>query len=300
MIIVRIRGGLGNQLQQYAMYRKFIEMGKETRVDLSWFQEDVQQKQIMPRKLELSYFQGIELKECTEDEKTTLIGNEKSLYVKLKRRLFPGESHYFYEDGRMYLPEVFRLEDAYIDGYWACESYYHELMPVLQKELQFPVSQDSRNIEIMKGIKQENAVSIHIRRGDYLNPENAAIFGNICTEDYYQQAINIIRRKISNPHFYIFSDDGEYAREKYHTEEFTVIDWNRDHNSFFDIHLMSCCKHNICANSTFSFWGARLNANKEKIVIRPLKHRNNQAYDRDEMEKLWPGYILLDSESSQI
>ena len=299
MIIVRIRGGLGNQLQQYAMYRKFIEMGKEVSVDLSWFQEHVQKKQIMPRKLELSYFQGIELRECTETEKSALIGNDKNPFTRLQRRLFPEKSRYFLENGRMYLPEVFQLEHAYIDGYWACESYYHELMPVLQNELCFPQSQDLRNIEIINNMKRENAVSIHIRRGDYLNPENAAIFGNICTEEYYQQAINIIRRKIIEPHFYIFSDDGDYAREKYNTDEFTIIDWNHGENSLFDIQLMSCCKHNICANSTFSFWGARLNPNPEKIVIRPLKHRNNQAYDRKEMEKLWPGYTLLDGESDQ-
>lgn len=296
MIIVRIRGGLGNQLQQYAMYRKFIEMRREARVDLSWFREDIQKKQIMPRKLELSYFQGIEMKECTRDEKIALVGNEKNPFTKLQRRLFPMKSHYFYENGRMYLPEVFLLEDGYIDGYWACESYYHEMMPTLQGELQFPKSQEPRNTALMNRMKQENSVSIHIRRGDYLNPENEAVFGNICTEKYYQRAMDIICEKVRNPHFYIFSDDGEYAREKYCGEDFTVIDWNTGEYSFHDMQLMSCCKHNICANSTFSFWGARLNPNPDKILIRPLKHRNNQRYDRQEMEKLWQGYLLLDSE----
>lgn len=293
MIIVRIQGGLGNQLQQYAMYRKFVHMGTSAKIDLSWFSEENQKKQYAPRKLELDLFEHLPYEACTKKEKEAFTGKENSIVAKIVKYLAPGKSKYFHENGRMYLPEVFQLQDAYLDGYWACESYYHDMLPALREEIIFPESSNKKNLECMEQMERENSVSIHIRRGDYLNPENAALFGNICTEAYYENAINTICGKIANPHFYIFSDDTNYAKEKYSTPEFTIVDWNKGKESFFDIALMNHCKHNICANSTFSFWGVRLNPNPEKIAIRPLKHRNNQQYDREKMEKLWPGYILL-------
>ena len=89
---------------------------------------------------------------------------------------------------------------------------------------------------------------------DSLDPENAAMFGGICTDSYYKSAEGYIRDRVTNPHFYLFSDAPAYLREHYKGEEYTVVDWNHGADSFYDMELMSCCKHNICANSTFSFW----------------------------------------------
>lgn len=142
-------------------------------------------------------------------------------------------------------------------------------------------------------MQERESVSVHLRRGDYLDEKNTAMFGNICTDAYYRKAIEYVKTLCSNPHFYIFSDDIPYVRHQFTGEEYTVVDINHGRDSFFDMWLMSRCRHNICANSTFSFWGARLNSNDNKIMIRPTIHKNSQVFVKEEMEQLWPGWKFI-------
>ena len=118
----------------------------------------------------------------------------------------------------------------------------------------------------------------------------------ICTDDYYESAMRFIRERVENPVFYIFSDDVSYVREHYQGEDIRIADWNTGEDSLFDMQLMSKCKHNICANSTFSFWGARLNQNQHKLMIRPLRHDNYESITASQMHENWPGWILIDAE----
>lgn len=142
-------------------------------------------------------------------------------------------------------------------------------------------------------MQERESVSVHLRRGDYLDEKNTAMFGNICTDAYYRKAIEYVKTLCSNPHFYIFSDDIPYVRQQFTGEEYTVVDINHGRDSFFDMWLMSRCRHNICANSTFSFWGARLNSNDNKIMIRPTIHKNSQVFVKEEMKQLWPGWKFI-------
>lgn len=295
MVIVKIMGGLGNQLQQYAVYCKFLSLGIPAKLDLSWFDESEQAKQLKARELELAYFEGLPYEICSIEERERLIGREHSLKDKVLRKLLPNRYAYFQEAGRMYLPEIYTLQEAYLEGYWACEKYYADILEELRRLLVFPLSgqNGNRNREMAEKMQTESSVSVHIRRGDYLDAANAELFGGICTQAYYESAMNYCRERMPKAHFYIFSDDAEYAKAKYVGEEYTVLDFNKGKDSFYDMYLMSQCRHNICANSTFSFWGARLNANRNKIMVRPLKHRNNQQYDRAVMEELWKGWVLL-------
>lgn len=302
MIIIQVAGGLGNQLQQYALYRKLVRMGKEVRLDLSWFDKvqlaetgKTNGKKEMPvvtkRKLELKYFDRLVFEACNKDDRERLIGND-GLTGKIRRKLFPNTVKHFRES-EMYHPEIFTFEDMYLSGYFACEKYYGDILYDLREKLQFPPSDNPLNRQMAKEMENCNSVSVHIRRGDYLNPENAAMFGNICTDSYYQSAIGLIKEQIPDAHFYIFSDDSKYAGERYAGEEFTLVDINHGKDSFYDMWLMSKCKHNICANSTFSFWGARLNSNEEKIMIRPTIHKNSQMFVKEEMEDLWQGWVFV-------
>ena len=102
-----------------------------------------------------------------------------------------------------------------------------------------------------------------------------------------------MKEKIEDPHFFIFSDDTAYVREHYQWEEYTIVDINHGDDSFYDMYLMSRCEGNICANSTFSFWGARLNENPAKIRIRPSIHKNTQVCIPEEMKELWKGWTLI-------
>lgn len=292
MVIVKIMGGLGNQMQQYAVYRKFQTLGAEAAIDLSWFENGTQKKQLKPREFELAFFKELPYRSCTKAEREALLGKD-NLTEKLLNRLRGPKVSYFAEQGRMYLPEIFEKRNVYIEGYFACEKYYHDILDILRKDIQFPKPQNPKNTETAEQMKRECSVSIHLRRGDYLDAGNADLFGNICTPEYYKKAVDYVREREPMAHFYVFSDEPDYARSRYAGEEFTVVDWNHGRESFYDMYLMSRCRHNICANSTFSFWGARLNENADKMMIRPLKHRNNQEYDMEEMKRLWEGWTLI-------
>lgn len=319
MIIIQVAGGLGNQLQQYALYRKLVRIGKEVRLDLSWFEEvektQNREKQMhnsramMPnekkselyktpavtaRQLELLNFDGLTFETCSEEEKRKLIGSD-GLSGKLRRKLLPSTVHWFHES-EMYHPEIFIFEDMYLSGYFACEKYYADILHELRVEIRFSESTDSRNLELADEMQNCNSVSVHIRRGDYLNPENAAMFGNICTEAYYEAALRLMKEKVPDVRFYIFSDDVPYVRAKYTGAEYMVVDINHGEKSFYDMWLMRNCKHHICANSTFSFWGARLGNYEGKMKIRPTIHKNSQVFVKEEMEDLWNGWIFVSPE----
>lgn len=291
MIIIKINGGLGNQLQQYAMYDKLRSLGKNVKVDISWFQKEM--GKASRRNLELDYFQGVSYEACTEQEMSDILG-KRDVFCKVLEKLHLKEKH-LYVEHQMYDTGIFELDNKVLEGYWACEGYWGERIPELRKQLVFPKSDNPKNEKMLKKIKNTESVSIHIRRGDYLNPENQAIYGGICTDEYYEKAISYMEKKLWSPHFFIFSDDAEYAKKTYTKENYTVVDINHGQDSFYDMYLMGCCKHNICANSTFSFWGARLNENPYKLMIRPLKQRNTcDWYVPEIMKQLWKDWIMID------
>jgi len=326
MIIIQLAGGLGNQLQQYALYQKFKSLGAEAKLDLSWFEqfEDIKQETndkeqykeqnknyhgtnktkpaikqdivVTNRQCELDFFKHLPYESCTEEEKTALTGS-RGLAGKLRRKMLPQTVHW-YKEKQMYDPELLHYREMYLSGYFACEKYYADILPELREMIRFPEIADAQkriaNEEILKKIRNSHAVSVHIRRGDYLQPENAAMFGNICTEEYYESALDYMKEKIEDPHFFIFSDDTAYVREHYQGEKYTIVDINHGDDSFYDMYLMSRCEGNICANSTFSFWGARLNARPDKIMIRPTVQKNSQAFDEAQMKDLWKSWIFID------
>lgn len=198
-----------------------------------------------------------------------------------------------FEESKMYHPELLEFEDMYLTGYFACEKYYADILYDLREKIQFPPSSNPLNREMADRMRNENSVSVHVRRGDYLNPENVTMFGNICTDAYYQNAIDFVKRVIPDAHFYFFSDDVSYVKKRFPGDDYTIVDINHGRDSFYDMWLMSNCKHNICANSTFSFWGARLNPNENKIMIRPTIQKNSQVFVKEEMEDLWQGWKFV-------
>ena len=294
MVIIEVAGGLGNQLQQYALYRKFVRLGVKAKLDVSWFDKTSKADGVTERKLELTHFDRLLYETCTEEERTELIGSG-GLVGKLRRKLLPGSVRWFHES-KMYHPEIFEFENMYLSGYFACEKYYRDILYDLREKIQFPESDNPENHRIAQEMQNCQSVSIHVRRGDYLNPENKVIFGRICTDAYYDKALEVIRNKVPDARFYIFSDDITYVKEKYTGEEYTVVDINHGNDSFYDMWLMRQCKHNICANSTFSFWGARLNEFEHKITIRPTIHKSSQRFVKQEMEDFWQGWHFVSPE----
>lgn len=299
MIILQMMGGLGNQMQIYALYRKLLRCGndKDIKFDLSWFDNLTEkQREDAKRELlfELPFFEGLEIPVCTDDELKCLLKKKNSII----NRFFPWTNSIFCET-EMYHPEIFKLKNKYVSGYFGCQYYYDDIMGELRNLFIFPKHPDEelhlKNMGLIHKMSHEYSVSVHIRRGDYENPGTKERFGGICTDEYYDSAINFFKSKNVDVHFYIFSNDIEYVEGKFKSDEYTIIKHNTGENSMLDMQLMSACKGNICANSTFSFWGARLNKNKDKIAIRPLKMTNSDNYSADVIHELWNGWYLVDN-----
>lgn len=168
----------------------------------------------------------------------------------------------------------FTERGIYYDGWWHDKRFF--LDNVEKLEFQEPLLTES-NREYIRLMEATKSVALHVRRGDYLLPQFRDTYGGICTLEYYNEAIGIIKQKMSNPHFFVFSNDLEWVKENLCIENATYVSGNSGIDSWMDMYLMSHCKANIIANSTFSYWGARLNknANGGSIVIYPKCWINN-------------------------
>lgn len=159
------------------------------------------------------------------------------------------------------------------DGFWQSEKYFTDVQEDLRQVFRFDPSRLSeRSAEAADRIRSTNSVSVHIRRGDYLS--NRELNG-ICTASYYQKALHEMRARVPDSRFYVFSDDPNWVAENIYFADFELIDWNRSNESWQDMYLMCQCSHNIIANSSFSWWGAWLNTNPDKIIIAPSRWFNS-------------------------
>lgn len=167
-------------------------------------------------------------------------------------------------------------------GYWQNEGYLLPVEERIRKAFEFDLQKlSAQTLSIASQIAQPNSVAIHIRRGDYVNESaSAAVHGAICTEKYYHKAIELIQQKLpSDPHFYLFSDDPQWVEESFHLPHQTIVCHNRAADSWQDMYLFSQCQHHIIANSSFSWWGAWLSLNPNKIVIAPSIWFNQRQTD---------------------
>ena len=180
-------------------------------------------------------------------------------------------------------------KDWYICGFWIEEKYLHGRIDEIRKHLRFPAIEDDKNKKLEEEIELCNSVSIHVRRGDYLSSTYENMFVSL-GRDYYKRAVDHIKDKTGDPRFYIFSDDVDFVRDEFAwLENKCIVSGNRGNKSYLDMQLMSLCKHNIIANSTFSQWGALLNENEGHITVYPaayLKERDNEV-------KKMPGWVRI-------
>ena len=178
---------------------------------------------------------------------------------------------------------------AYYEGYFQSEKYFLHIRERLLREFKIstPPLHNSDNRRILDLILKKNAISLHIRRGDYLTPKNTERHC-LCSPSYYQNAIQYIIQRVENPHFFIFSDDISWVYDNFKISyPYTIVDVNDSYTGYYDLELMRNCKHNIIANSTFSWWGAWLNENPNKIVIAPQRWFMNQEDEIDIIPSSW-------------
>lgn len=190
----------------------------------------------------------------------------------LRNYLFgPKSSWITPDDPSAYYENVFNLnplKSYMFFGNWGNEKYRLNVNKEIIKAFKFPDFTTIQNKEISEIIVNTESVSLHVRHGDYKS------FGfPVLSLSYYKKAIEIISNKVKEPVFFLFSDDINYVKDNFSfLPQYHIVDWNKGKESYRDMQLMSLCKHNIIANSTFSFWGARLNTNKNAIKISPKYH----------------------------
>ena len=268
MIITRISGGLGNQMFQYAIAKSIAEKNNdEFKLDISFYP-----KQTL-RKYELNLF-NINENIATQKECNGLRGKEKLIY-KIKNRfsfkINRPKSYIFesLEQITIFQEEIYNLlGDIYLDGFWQNENYFKNIRDEIIKNF---IPKNSIGMEAKKyleDIKSTQSVSIHIRRGDYIANQHTNSIHGTCDVGYYKKAIAYIDERITNPCFYIFSDDMSWCKENFDFLKNKVF-LDDTKSTIDDLELMKNCKHNIVANSTFSWWAAWLNENNKKITIAP-------------------------------
>jgi hypothetical protein len=287
-IYVLCDGGLGNQLFEYACARALaIKTGGEVVLD-PW-----RSRRGRTRPLELQHF-NIKARFTTGFE--TLIcrlvdASRLRPVAKIARKIVPGMIPTVVRQKKNdYIPEIFEVPGPlFLDGWFQSELYFRDHREQLLPELTFRDPPDAINQEWLEKIRACNAVSVHVRRGDYVSDPFIATGIGTCSLEYYQAAIDLIRQRVENPTFFVFSDDPEWTRRNLPVPEPRhFISHNCGKCDREDMRLMSACKHFIIANSTFSWWGAWLATNAEKIVIAPKRWFANPKYsEKDVVPTAW-------------
>ena len=284
MIVIRLNGGLGNQFFQYALGRRLsIERQTILRFDLGTFESDPQ------REYELYHFNtaGVPISKQELHRFLWWHGSKitKVCYEALQFRKAYYRRTVVNERTPAYDPNILKVpETVYLSGYWQSEKYFLDIQNIIRQDFTFKVEQDLKSQEVARMIKNTQSVSIHMRRGDYVsNVETNRVHG-ICDLDYYKQCVSKIAEKISNPHFFVFSDDPDWVTTNFHLNyPVTFVVHNDASRNYEDLRLMSMCKHNIIANSSFSWWGAWRNQNQEKLVFAPKKWFNDPKLDTKDL-----------------
>jgi Glycosyl transferase family 11 len=271
MVITHLIGGLGNQMFQYAAGRALsLELKTELMLDISDFNgyrlhhgfelhrlfdcsAVIAQKRDLKKVLGLQYFPVIR----------KVIGNSRLPLFHYNKLVV--EPHFQYWPG---INDS--QENCYILGYWQSAKYFENHASRIKRDFTFKLPMSEGNSELASRLATLNAVSIHVRRGDYVeNAKTSAIHG-ACSPSFYEMAINFISQRVPQPCFFIFSDDIEWARNNIKTDfQHEYVSHNCGAESFNDMRLMSMCKHHIIANSSFSWWAAWLGTSEKKIVVAP-------------------------------
>jgi hypothetical protein len=295
MIIVKLFGGLGNQMFQYAAGRRLaLVHNVPLKLDTDWFN-------FMPlgdaaRSYALGVF-SFQEHIASEEEIRFFEGARKSKFRNMlncfnKKSKFARDTQNIVKEKFFHFDQsILNLPDnSYLIGYWQSEKYFGDVAEIIRQEFIHCQPLAGKNLELADQIRNTtSSVSIHVRRGDYASNPVVAEFHGLCGLDYYRRCIDELARRVTNPHFFIFSDDPGWSREHLKFDfPLTHVDHNDISNGHEDLRLMSLCCHNITANSSFSWWGAWLNPNPSKLVYAPSRWFNNTDIDtKDLIPSTW-------------
>jgi len=260
MLIVRICGGLGNQMFQYAFGRYLsFKHNKDLLIDASFFKNKNSNREIGISKLNVHCKISLDAYKTQKYFKNPTI-NKYFNYFLLNFNI--------YSESKVsnFKKDLLKKNKGYFDGYWQTEKYFYPIRDILIEEFK-PKHISLEIIDLIHKIQNTNSISLHIRKADYLYVINSGIYAN-CSTSYYMNSINLMLNKFSNAVFYIFTDDLNWVNNNLNFTNIKHEFVSKD--PIEDLYIMSKCKHNIISNSTFSWWSAWLNEYSKKVVIAPL------------------------------
>lgn len=286
MIITRLQGGLGNQMFQYAAgLRLALARGTCLKLDLSLLDDP---SAVTKRAFALGDF-PIRAGLAGPEDLARVAARERSLPRRLARRLGRGagatERHFHFDPAVLSLPD-----DSCLRGYWQSERYFADVADSVRRD--FTLGPPAgRNAALLEEISACNAVSLHVRRGDYVTHPRVRAMHGTCTLDYYRRATAFVAERVKDPVFFLFSDDPEWTRAHLDLDDAgpaRVVDHNAPEQGHEDMRLMSRCAHHVIVNSSFSWWGAWLDPRPEKIVVAPDPWFRDAPHDtRDLLPEGW-------------
>ena len=296
MVIVRLMGGLGNQMFQYAAARR-IALAHQVplKLDISWFAQ-------WPDRAYALHGLGIEETFATPDELRQVAGPSAKgigwLAFRLRRRW--GIAYgwtWIHERGLS--PFDSRALDpptrVYLDGYWQSEKYFSDVADTIRREFTIDCptdTMDPRARDLADQIAATASVSVHIRRGDYVADPRKSRVRSVCTPAYYQDCVARVAERVPDPHLFLFSDDPPWvAANLRFAYPATLVSERAPHTEHAELRLMSACRHHIIANSSFSWWGAWLDPRLDKLVLAPSRWMNDPRVD--DRDVLPPGWIRV-------
>lgn len=285
MIIVKLMGGLGNQMFQYATARSLADIHKtELVLDASGYQSVPEGD--TPREYELDCF-PLRASLATPEQLSRIKTPDyrPAIHDRLGRYFNNnGQIFTFGEPGKQYYENFTKLRNnTYLVGWWQNEKYFINSRGKLLAEFTPQPELSAITQTYMNKIKSSSdTVSVHVRRGDYVTNQNASKHHGLAPIEYYNASLELLTTKLNNPTFYVFSDDITWCKDNLKASNITYIEGTTA--GYEDLYLMSQCQHNIIANSSFSWWGAWLNANENKTVIAPkIWFQDEKANDEAEV-----------------
>ena len=308
MNIIRMTGGLGNQMFQYALYLKLCAQGKYVKMD------DITEYELENARPILLWVFGIEYPKASKDEINEITDGFLKWSHRIRRKLFGRKSREYHERDCNFDRVVLEKESAYLTGYFQSEKYFQDIKEEVRRAFTFSdrlwdalnTETERRMRDYLERIQGCNSVSLHVRRGDYLT--TSEVYGGICTQEYYEGAVRRMLKSVPGSVFFVLSNDKEWVRDwlpdfsrklALSPERFVVVEGNAEEEGYMDMLLMSRCRHHILANSSFSWWGAWLNPSPDKIVTAPSKWFNNQDCRdiyTEEMIRISPAGIVMPAE----
>lgn len=282
MIITKLIGGLGNQMFQYAVGRSLAEKNKsQLFLDVTGYEHQVG---VTPRQYALSIFNTEEHFASSSDLDKLKFGSRLGKLLHLKSKQYIKEKTLNVFDGR-----ILNLPDnTYLNGFWQTEKYFSMIGDIIRSEFSLRPQFNHLDSSLISQIENSQSVSLHVRRGDYVSNVKTNLYHGVCSLDYYQNAIEFLKKTNGELKLFIFSDDIKWVKDNLKIEQKTVFVSNGQLKDYEELMLMSKCKHQIIANSSFSWWGAWLNVHPAKKVIAPKNwFNNNSANYNDIIPETW-------------